>query len=109
MCTITLVVVGLPMGVLEVGPSEHVVHLFTIEVTLDQTLGNWYHFIKPIHRNKNLLIVKYLINVVSCFIIFLSGLQSAILRNAFYMVGQGALGLSLWNQGGSGLKKFGNH
>jgi hypothetical protein len=39
---------------LEVGPSEHVVRLFTIEVTLDQILGNFYHFIQPIHRIKNL-------------------------------------------------------
>jgi hypothetical protein len=38
---------------LEVGPSECVVSLLTIEVSLDQTLGNWYHFIKPIHRIKN--------------------------------------------------------
>jgi hypothetical protein len=38
-----------------VDPSERVVRLFTIEVTLDQTLENWYHFIKPIHRIKNLL------------------------------------------------------
>jgi hypothetical protein len=56
--------VGLPRGAvrgkgaLEVGPSERVVRLFTIEVILDQTLKNWYHFIKPIHRIKNLQIVK---------------------------------------------------
>jgi hypothetical protein len=31
---------------------------FTIEVALDQTLGNWYHFMKPIHRINNLLIVR---------------------------------------------------
>jgi hypothetical protein len=36
-----------PGGVLEVGPSKHVVRLFMIEVTSDQTLGKWYHFIKP--------------------------------------------------------------
>jgi hypothetical protein len=41
-----------PLGALEVGPSELTVRLFTIEVTVDQTLGNWYHFIKPIHRIK---------------------------------------------------------
>jgi hypothetical protein len=41
-----------------VGPSEHVVRLFTVEVTLDHTLGNWYQFIKPIHRIKNLQILK---------------------------------------------------
>jgi hypothetical protein len=42
----------------EVGPSKRIVRLFTTEVTLDQTLGNWYHFIKPIHHIKNLLTVK---------------------------------------------------
>jgi hypothetical protein len=58
------------------GRSERVVLLFTIEVTLDQTLGNWCHFIKPNHRIKNLLTVKQLLNVASCFIviIFLAGL-----------------------------------
>jgi hypothetical protein len=35
--------------------------------------------------------------------------QTAILKNAFYRVGQGALGMSLWNQGGGGPKTFGNH
>jgi hypothetical protein len=45
-------------GALEVGPSERDVRLFTIEVASDLTLGNWYHFIKPIHRIKNLLTVK---------------------------------------------------
>jgi hypothetical protein len=64
-CTIPWVKMELPRddakgggGVLEVGPSESVVCLFTVEVTLDQTLGNWYQFIKPIHRIKNLLTVK---------------------------------------------------
>jgi hypothetical protein len=47
-----------PLGALEVGPSERIFRLFTVEVTLDQTLGNWYHFIKPINRIKNLLTVK---------------------------------------------------
>jgi hypothetical protein len=45
-------------GALEVGTSERFVRLFTIEVTLDQALGKWYHFIKPIRRIKNLLTVK---------------------------------------------------
>jgi hypothetical protein len=45
-------------GALEVGPSEDGVCLFTIEVTLDQTL------VEPIHRIKNLLTVKQLLNVV---------------------------------------------
>jgi hypothetical protein len=35
--------------------------------------------------------------------------QTAILKNAFYRVGQGAMGVSLWNKGGSGMKMFGNH
>jgi hypothetical protein len=43
--------------------------LFTFEVTLDQTLGNLYHFIKPIHRFKNLLTVKQLLNAVTYFVI----------------------------------------
>jgi hypothetical protein len=43
-------------------PSERFTfHLFMIKVTLDQTLGNWYQFIKPNHRVKNLLTVKYLL------------------------------------------------
>jgi hypothetical protein len=48
----------LPRGALELGLSERVVRLFTIEATSDQTLGNWYHFIKAIHRIKDLLTVK---------------------------------------------------
>jgi hypothetical protein len=50
--------------VLEVGPSEDVVLLLTIEVTLDQILGKWYYVIKHIHRIKDLL------NVVSYLIVF---------------------------------------
>jgi hypothetical protein len=45
-------------GGLEIGLSERVLRLLTIELTLDQTLGNWYHFIKPIRRIQNLLSVK---------------------------------------------------
>jgi hypothetical protein len=41
-------------GALDVGPSNHTVCLFTTDVTLDQTLGNQYHFIKPIHCIKDL-------------------------------------------------------
>jgi hypothetical protein len=52
-----------------VGPSERFVRLFTVEVTSDQALGKCYPFIKPIHRIKNLLIVKWLLNTVSYFII----------------------------------------
>jgi hypothetical protein len=94
-----------------VGPSECIVRLFTSEVTSDQTWGNWYHFIKPIHRIKNLLKAKWLLNVVSYFvgIIFLSRVaQTAILKNAFYGVRQRALWMGFWNQGGGGLKKCGN-
>jgi hypothetical protein len=39
-----------PLGTVEVGPSQRLVHLFTIEVTSDQTSGNWYHFINLIRR-----------------------------------------------------------
>jgi hypothetical protein len=62
------------------GSSERFVRLFTTEVGLDQTLGNWYHFIKPIHRIKNLVRVKKLLNAVSYFvvIIFLSGLCKSL-------------------------------
>jgi hypothetical protein len=56
-CTAPWGAVGLHSGALQVGPQERVVRLFTIEVTLERTLWNWYHFIKPIHRIKNLLTV----------------------------------------------------
>jgi hypothetical protein len=42
---------------LEVG----VVSLYTIEVTLDQILGNWYQLIKPIRRIEDLLTVVFFI------------------------------------------------
>jgi hypothetical protein len=46
------------------------------EVTVDQKLGNWYHFVKPTHHIKHLLTVTQLQNVSSYFIviIFSSGL-----------------------------------
>jgi hypothetical protein len=47
-----------PWRALEVGPFERVVRLLMTEVTSDQTLGNWYHFMKPIQRIRNLLTVK---------------------------------------------------
>jgi hypothetical protein len=61
---------------LEAGSSERAVRLSTIEVALDQTLENWYCYIKPIHLIKHLLTVKQFLNVVYYFvvIIFLSGL-----------------------------------
>jgi hypothetical protein len=66
-CTALWRAVGLPRGLLrgkgwqgtlDVDPSEGTVRLFTIEVTSDQTLGNWYHVTKPIHGIKNLVTVK---------------------------------------------------
>jgi hypothetical protein len=51
------------------GPIECIIRLFMIEMTLDQTLGNWYHFIKLVHGIKNLLTVKYLLNAVSYFVV----------------------------------------
>jgi hypothetical protein len=67
-CTAPWETVELPMGgvksqedgrgALEVGPSKRIARLFTMEVAVDRTLGNWYHFIKPIHRTENLLKVK---------------------------------------------------
>jgi hypothetical protein len=57
-CTVPLGTVGLPSGAPEAGPFEHVVRLLKTEVTLDKTLGKWYHFIKPTNRIKNLLTIK---------------------------------------------------
>jgi hypothetical protein len=52
-------------------PSESVVFLkVTIEATVDQTLGNWYHRIKPTHRIKNLVTVKCLLKVVKGKVVF---------------------------------------
>jgi hypothetical protein len=94
-----------------VGPSERVVRLFTIEVTLYKTLGNWYHFIKPIRRIKNVPTVKWLLNVASYFIviIFLVGCAYRCSEECFYRVEQGAQGMSSCNQGDGGPKKFYNH
>jgi hypothetical protein len=91
-------------GELEVGPSERVDRLLTTGVTLDQTSVNWYHAIKPIHPNKNLLRMRYLLSVVTYFL-----LCKTFLKNAFYKVWHGALRMSLWNQGDGGAKKSGNH
>jgi hypothetical protein len=82
--------------------------LFTIEATLDETFGNWYHFIKPTHRIRNLLTVKQLLNAVSYYLPQWT-VQTAVLKNALYRVEQGALEMSLWNQVGGGPEKFGNH
>jgi hypothetical protein len=35
-------------------------------------------------------------------------MQTVVLKNALYKVWQKALKISLWNQGGGGLKKVGN-
>lgn len=51
-------------GALEVGTSKSIAPLFITEVTLDQILGKWYHFIKPIQCIKNLLTAKQLLNVL---------------------------------------------
>jgi hypothetical protein len=80
------------------------------EVISDQTLKNWYHSIKLIHCNKSLLTMKCGLSFY-CYYSYLPSrvLQTDILKNAFYGVGQGSLGMSLWNKGGGGPKKFGNH
>jgi hypothetical protein len=39
-CTAPWAAVELPRGALEVGSSECIVHLFMVEMTVDQTLGN---------------------------------------------------------------------
>jgi hypothetical protein len=64
--------------------------LFTAEMTSDQTLGKWYHIVKPIYRNKNLLKVK---NVTKYGISFYwyhlpyCVAQTAVLNNNFFKVG----------------------
>lgn len=81
---------GLPKGALEVDPSDRFVRLFTIEVPIDQMLGRWYYFIKPIHRINNLLTAKWLLHMVSYFIVlvFRSGLcKTAVLKNTVYRSG----------------------
>lgn len=74
-------------GALEVGPSERVFRVFTIEVTSAHTLGNWYQFIKPTLRVKNLLPVKWFLNVVYHFIvvIFLSELCKPLFWRILFM------------------------
>jgi hypothetical protein len=96
-------------GRLELGPSDRVLRLFTNEVTLCQTVGNGYHINKPIRRIKNVPTLKWLLNVVSHFIviIFLVGCANRCSEECFYRVEQGAQGISC-NQGGGGPKKFGN-
>jgi hypothetical protein len=73
---------------------------FSIEVTLDQILRKWHHFIKPFRRIKNLLTVKPLLNAVYYFIVFLSGLCKPLFCE------KEALGMSSWNQGSGGPKHF---
>jgi hypothetical protein len=65
-----------------------------LEMTLDQTLGNWFHFIKLIHHIKNWLTAKSVQNWLTYFIVFLSGLCKR---------------KSLWNQEDDGHKRFENH
>jgi hypothetical protein len=45
------------------------------------------HFIKTIYRIKNLLTVKQLINVVSYFIIFFTGLGKPLFRRKIFLYG----------------------
>jgi hypothetical protein len=40
------------VAALEMGPFDLVVRIFASEVTSDQTLGNWYHFMKHIRGVK---------------------------------------------------------
>jgi hypothetical protein len=58
-------------GALEVRPFERVVRLFMTEVTLNRTLGNLYDFMKPTHRFKDLLTMKWLQSVVFYFIVII--------------------------------------
>jgi hypothetical protein len=53
-------------GALDVSPSARTFRLFMIEVTLNQTVGNWYDLITIIHCIMNLLTVQ-LLNLVSYF------------------------------------------
>jgi hypothetical protein len=61
-CTASWGAVGLPrgaqwgkgrQGAVEMDSSELIFRLFMIEVILDQTLRNWYNFIKPIQKFTN--------------------------------------------------------
>jgi hypothetical protein len=74
-------------------------------------IGNLVSLHQGIHCVKNLLTVKQLVNVESHFIVmtFISGLCKQLFCRTLYRVGLGTLGMSLWNQGSDGLKKFENH
>jgi hypothetical protein len=70
-------------GVLEVGNSNRIVRLFVVAMTLDQILGNWYRFIKPAHRIKNLVIVNLLWYLILLLLFSLFGLQPLFSRLLF--------------------------
>jgi hypothetical protein len=71
-----------------------------IEVTLDQMLGSRYHFVKPIHciKNSDSLVVTEFGIILYCYYLPWRALQTAVLKNAFYRVGQGALRISFLAQ-----------
>lgn len=74
------------------GPSEHIVCLFMIEVTSDERPDSWK--LAPVHHPiphiKNVLTVKLLnVNLMLLLILALLVVQTAVLKNAFYEVGQG--------------------
>jgi hypothetical protein len=74
-----------------------------MEVTLRRTLGNWYYFMKPIHHIKNLLTLNACILLPSSSLV---GCGNRCSEECFYNVGQRALRMSLWNQGGgAGARK----
>jgi hypothetical protein len=51
---------------LEASHPMRVFRLFTTEITLDQTWGKCYHFIRPIHHIKYLLTLKQLLCMYVC-------------------------------------------
>jgi hypothetical protein len=89
------------------GPLWALVRYLRFKWHLDQTLGNWYLFVEPIHLIKNLLTVKYLLNVVTYFIVII--FRSVPCESLFWRIGQKALVMTLWTQGGGCPKNFGNH
>jgi hypothetical protein len=58
-------------------------------------LGNWYHFLKPIHRIKNLQTVKKLCGILFYCYYLPWWVVHCSSDECFYRVGQVALGMSL--------------
>jgi hypothetical protein len=117
-CIAPLGALGLPrdalrgkggQGTLKVGVSGSGVPFFTMEVTLDQTPGNWCHFIEPIHRIENVLTVKQLLNTVSYFnIIFHIRFYTPIIRRMIFVnLGRRHCGCVYGTKGGGALKSSG--